>query len=182
MIRTYEIELDETLVNQADEIFNKLGSDIDSAIKMFLTQSVLRKGFPFDVTVPEVEPEDPSENEAGLSSQESIKKDIPVSENKNTVSSVSDEVAARVAANEALVEQLKDEIGENADAVPEFEPGEEEKLAENQKADMTAENSESQENATSEDSDSDEEEEEDETLPENLFDAWESGEEEIGCR
>lgn len=182
MIRTYEIELDETLVNQADEIFNKLGSDIDSAIKMFLTQSVLRKGFPFDVTVPELEPEKSSETVEGNSTEEAIKKDIPVSENKNTVSSVSDEVAARVAANEALVEQLKDEIGENADAVPEFEPGEEEKLAENQKSDVSSENPEPQENETSEGSDSDEDEEEDETLPDNLFDAWESGEEEIGCR
>ena len=55
MVRTYEIDLDDKLVNDASEIFETLGSDIDSAIKIFLTQAILRKGFPFEVAVPQSE-------------------------------------------------------------------------------------------------------------------------------
>lgn len=53
MVKTYEIDLDDKLVNDASEIFETLGSDIDSAIKIFLTQAILRKGFPFEVAVPQ---------------------------------------------------------------------------------------------------------------------------------
>ena len=53
MIKTYDIDLDDTLVDGASKIFENLGTDIDSAIKIFLKQAILRKGFPFDVTIPE---------------------------------------------------------------------------------------------------------------------------------
>ncbi len=55
MVRTYEIDLDDKLVNDASKIFETLGSDIDSAIKIFLTQAILRNGFPFEVAVPQSE-------------------------------------------------------------------------------------------------------------------------------
>lgn len=66
MIRTYEIDLDDRLVEDSGNIFESLGTDIDSAIKIFLTQSILRRGFPFDVTVPPsaVEAEKTDENAA----------------------------------------------------------------------------------------------------------------------
>ncbi len=53
MIKTYEIDLDDKLVNEASEVFEMLGSDIDSAIKIFLTQAILRNGFPFEVALPQ---------------------------------------------------------------------------------------------------------------------------------
>lgn len=69
MIKTYEIDLDDKLVEDSSKIFESLGSDIDSAIKIFLTQAILRKGFPFEVAVPddkteEIKTENMIENEA----------------------------------------------------------------------------------------------------------------------
>ena len=41
--------------SECEKIFNKLGITTSYAITMFLNQVVLRKGFPFDVVLPEKE-------------------------------------------------------------------------------------------------------------------------------
>ncbi len=49
--KTYlEIEVDETALNQAEAIFTQLGTDIETAINVFLRHTVLNRGFPFDLT------------------------------------------------------------------------------------------------------------------------------------
>ena len=215
MIKTYEIDLEDSLVDSAGKVFEMLGSDIDSAITMFLKQSVLRKGFPFEVAVPEIEngklkiensetpdggvkpvaekvasvpekPEDSDDLHGGVSEDE---------ENAFATASappVSPEIAARVAANEALVAQMRNEIGEKA-VTPEFDENEDDgthgdydstvevenvKLKIENSAPDAESSSEVETPATEEDS-----EDEDETTPENLFDAWDVGDEEdVGCK
>ena len=194
MIKTYEIDLDDSLVNSASELFEALGSNIDAAIAIFLKQAILRKGFPFDVTIPE-------ENESGKSKTENDETEVPEEsseyeadcedihegvsdEEECAVASVnsfseaeSPEIAARVAANEALVEQMRNEIGDKA-VTPEFDENEDDGTHGDYDSDVKTEN----ETPSESDSSSDDEDE-DETTPDNLFDAWDVGdEEEIGCR
>lgn len=141
MIKTYDIDLDDELVRSAGEIFENLGTDIDSAIKIFLKQAVLRKGFPFEIVIPE-------ETESGkLKAESSVEKAACESENSSIeeddihggiteeeenaagvavdapVFHVSPEIEARVAANEALVAEMRNEIGEK-EVTPEFDENE----------------------------------------------------------
>lgn len=201
MIKTFEIDLDDALVENASEIFEALGTDIDTAIKMFLTQATLRQGFPFELTIPQE-----SENDSlhdGVSEEEedalAMATETPVE--ASPVPPVSPEIAARVAANEALVAQMREEIGDK-DLTPEFDEGEEEKIqnaecemhndsesASPVEAEVASESdempSEPEKSPVTEPASElvDEDEEEDETTPDNLFDAWDVGEEEdIGCR
>lgn len=183
MIKTYDIDLDDELVEAARNLFASLGSDIDSAIKIFLKQSLLRKGFPFEVALPQ-ESADALPEESSLATETSAPEIAP-------------EVESRVAANEALVAQMRAEIGDK-DITPEFDPGEEEQIeksavkeaaspAESKLAQKTDDSSAGEENVPSPDSgvqaEEASDEDEDETAPENLFDAWNVGEEEdIGCR
>jgi len=238
MVKTYEIDLEDSLVDSASKVFEMLGSDIDAAITMFLKQSILRKGFPFAVAVPEIE-----NGELEIENCEPIGEDVnfveaevaPETENHAesdcddlhggvsedeenafatvSVPPVSPEIAARVAANEALVAQMRNEIGEKA-VTPEFDENEDDGThgdydsnleIENEKIEngkLKIENSGSENDAApetetsslgessaesepvagSENADEDSEDE-DETTPENLFDAWDVGdEEEIGCK
>lgn len=201
MIKTFEIDLDDALVENASEIFEALGTDIDTAIKMFLTQATLRQGFPFEVAIPQK-----SENDSlhdGVSEEEenalAMATETPVE--ASPVPPVSPEIAARVAANEALVAQMREEIGDK-DLTPEFDEGEEEKMQNAEcemhkdsvsespvEAEVASESdempSEPEKSPVTEPASEpvDEDEEEDETTPDNLFDAWDVGEEEdIGCR
>lgn len=201
MIKTFEIDLDDALVENASEIFEALGTDIDTAIKMFLTQATLRQGFPFEVAIPQE-----SENDSlhdGVSEEEedalAMATETPVE--ASPVPPVSPEIAARVAANEALVAQMREEIGDK-DLTPEFDEGEEEKMQNAEceihkdsvsespvEAEVASESdempSEPEKSPVTEPASEpvDEDEEEDETTPDNLFDAWDVGEEEdIGCR
>lgn len=239
MIKTYDIDLDDTLVDGASKIFENLGTDIDSAIKIFLKQAILRKGFPFDVTIPEkVESEaavggmisaesgacaetvdsvaesedssiedDVSEDDVfhgGISEEEEFAAATATAESVATeapVPQVSAEIAARVAANEALVAEMRNEIGEK-EVTPEFDENEDDgtygnyeqagevesgkRKVESEDAPVVTETSGDEEvvnvgePAPSEEDDS---EDEDETTPDNLFDAWDVGdEEEIGCK
>lgn len=210
MIKTFEIDLDDALVENASEIFEALGTDIDTAIKMFLTQATLRQGFPFELTIPqEKEESDSSVTESPLSEIDSLHEGVSEEEENALavagecpeVQSVSPEIAARVAANEALVAQMREEIGDKA-ITPEFDEGEEEKM-QNAECEMhkdsvseslvEAEVASESDEMPSEPEKShvtepvsepvDEDEEEDETTPDNLFDAWDVGEEEeIGCQ
>ena len=46
------ITLDPELKKQAVELYNYLGLDLSTAISLFLSQSVLRGGLPFEIVVP----------------------------------------------------------------------------------------------------------------------------------
>ncbi len=46
-----QIRVDEELKNQANAIFNELGIDLSTAVRMFLKKSVLEGGIPFDIKV-----------------------------------------------------------------------------------------------------------------------------------
>ena len=46
-----QVRVDEELKNQANAIYNELGMDISTAVRMFLKRSVLIGGIPFDMKV-----------------------------------------------------------------------------------------------------------------------------------
>lgn len=46
------IYLDTNIKDQAKEIFNQYGLSLSQAVNIFLTQSVLNRGLPFDVKIP----------------------------------------------------------------------------------------------------------------------------------
>ena len=237
MIKTYDIDLDDELVEKATRLFEELGTDIDTAIKIFLKQAVLRRGFPFEVAVPETEngklkiencepigggvksveaevaPE--TENHAETDCDDlhgGVSEDEENACATASVPPVSAEIAARVAANEALVAQMRNEIGEKA-VTPEFDENEDDGTHGDYDSNLEIENGKLKiENSGSENgvvsvsdaatetetssleessaeteqvagSESADEEDEDETTPENLFDAWDVGDEEdIGCK
>ncbi|MBQ7158518.1 MAG: type II toxin-antitoxin system RelB/DinJ family antitoxin [Treponema sp.] len=168
MIKTYEIDLDDTLVDSASKIFEALGTDVDAAISIFLNQAVLRKGFPFDVVIPEADDADgtieetpaaETQEESAGPVAENLSADDTIEETSDAVPSISPEVAARVAANETLVAQMKDEIGDRI-VTPEFDENEDDGTHGDYDSTPTAEKKES------------EYEDEDEETPENLFAAW----------
>ena len=155
MIKTFDIDLDENLVDEASKVFEELGTDIDAAIKIFLKQAILRKGFPFEVVIPQSEgltseSKDTVTEQISDNEENSEKLDKP--ETKNVVEpnivcstelhggiteeeeaalalaaaspiSSSAGVAEKVAANEAIVAEMRDEIG-NKDVTPEFDENE----------------------------------------------------------
>lgn len=226
MIKTYDIDLDDELVECASDIFDNLGTDIDSAIKIFLKQVVLRKGFPFEIVIPE-------ETESGkLKAESSVEKAACESENSSVeeddihggiteeeenaagvavdapVFHVSPEIEARVAANEALVAEMRNEIGEK-EVTPEFDENEDDGTHGNYEQAGEVENTEAEKGKLKPESeetpvvtkssgdgnvaekaetaadvqessaaDEDDSEDEDETTPENLFDSWDVGDEE----
>lgn len=47
-----EIPVDTSLKDRATEVFDKIGLDIPTAFRMFLTRSVYENGLPFGVTMP----------------------------------------------------------------------------------------------------------------------------------
>lgn len=56
-----QIRMDEDLKNQAAELFESLGMDIPTAIRVFFKRALVEKGLPFDVKVtPSNEIEDPT--------------------------------------------------------------------------------------------------------------------------
>lgn len=46
------IYLDANIKDQAKEIFNQYGLSLSQAVNIFLTQSVLNRGLPFEVKIP----------------------------------------------------------------------------------------------------------------------------------
>ena len=225
MIKTYDIDLDDELVECASDIFDNLGTDIDSAIKIFLKQVVLRKGFPFEIVIPNEDAEfraekleaqtkenisDMTESEiddihGGITEEEENAAGVAVDA---PVFHVSPEIEARVAANEALVAEMRNEIGEK-EVTPEFDENEDDGTHGNYEQAGEVENTEAEngklkpenqetpvvtkssddgnvaENAEtaadvqeSSAADEDDSEDEDETTPDNLFDSWDVGDEE----
>ena len=49
---TIQFRTDEATKTQANAIFNHLGITMSDAINMFLRQSILRGGLPFELTIP----------------------------------------------------------------------------------------------------------------------------------
>ncbi|MGM9937896.1 MAG: type II toxin-antitoxin system RelB/DinJ family antitoxin [Candidatus Ornithomonoglobus sp.] len=47
-----QIRIDENLKAEATALFKQLGLDMSTAVNMFLSQTVLRNGLPFSVSVP----------------------------------------------------------------------------------------------------------------------------------
>ena len=50
-----DVYLNEETKNKAKEIFKKYGVSLSDAINMFLTQSVIEKGLPFEMKIPNEE-------------------------------------------------------------------------------------------------------------------------------
>lgn len=48
-----QVRVDDDLKKQADELFQNLGMDTPTAIRVFLKQSVSRRGMPFPVVEPD---------------------------------------------------------------------------------------------------------------------------------
>ena len=46
-----QVRVDDELKKQATEIFNELGIDLSTAVRMFLKKAVLEKGLPFDAKI-----------------------------------------------------------------------------------------------------------------------------------
>ena len=49
-----QVRVDDDLKNQATAIYNELGIDLSTAIRMFLKRTVLEKGIPFDTKLDDV--------------------------------------------------------------------------------------------------------------------------------
>ncbi|MCD8231717.1 MAG: type II toxin-antitoxin system RelB/DinJ family antitoxin [Clostridiales bacterium] len=48
-----QVRVDESLKREVSEIYEKLGIDLPTAIRMFLARSKMVRGVPFDTTLPE---------------------------------------------------------------------------------------------------------------------------------
>lgn len=238
--KEFTFSLDERLANKATELFEQLGMTLDSAVNIFISQAVLRRGLPFQIVMPEnadaqaepkkAEPEEKQESQENSQADEvqitktetaeteSTEQNQPAAEKNESaqaeepncniqeteqqreeeVSFVTPEIAARVAANEALVAEMRGSL-ESSDCTPEFEENEEAELAKKQgivseaatqsetkpaeeKQESVAEKPEIQaepvlandsETSAEKEEPVDEDEEEDQNLPDNIFDCWE---------
>ncbi|MBQ3671609.1 MAG: type II toxin-antitoxin system RelB/DinJ family antitoxin [Treponema sp.] len=84
-----EISVDESLAENAQNIYKKLGLDLDDAIKLFLNQTLLSNGLPFSLRLSPVE----QTKEPPLiptSAPESASSDQPAPENADTPSEQSE--------------------------------------------------------------------------------------------
>ena len=67
-----QVRLDETLKTEAAQVFESLGIDTSTAIRMFLKRAVMERGIPFSMTLNKVD----AEIESSRISEENKKKDI----------------------------------------------------------------------------------------------------------
>ena len=56
MASTIQVRVDDDLKAKSDELFRELGTDTTTAIRMFLTQAISVKGFPFEIKKATVNP------------------------------------------------------------------------------------------------------------------------------
>ena len=49
MASTIQVRVEDDLKAKSDELFRELGTDTTTAIRMFLTQAIAVKGFPFEI-------------------------------------------------------------------------------------------------------------------------------------
>lgn len=187
MIRTYEIDLDDKLVEDSSKIFESLGTDVDSAIKIFLTQTVLRKGFPFEVAVPKNEEEEiKNENQIEENALESISKKAENDESENKFDeklkaeeTAKTENSENKAENESEPEPSQNEnisdenpSSENLSEIPDSVKIAELKKDLSELSENPAESKNDAESSPSESEQNSNPEDEDETAPENLFEQW----------
>ena len=52
MEKNFEIHIEETTLSAAEEIYSALGLSVQAAVRLFLNQSVLCKGLPFELKLP----------------------------------------------------------------------------------------------------------------------------------
>jgi len=55
MANLLQVRVDNSIRTQAEEIFNNLGLDMSSAVRLFLNRVVLEQGLPFRMTLPQKE-------------------------------------------------------------------------------------------------------------------------------
>ncbi len=55
-----QVRVDEQLRNDAAELYERLGIDLPTAVRMFMKRSVMVNGIPFNMTLPKREDEDDS--------------------------------------------------------------------------------------------------------------------------
>ena len=51
MASTIQVRVEDELKTKSDELFRSLGTDTTSAIRIFLTQSIMNNGFPFEIKI-----------------------------------------------------------------------------------------------------------------------------------
>ena len=56
MASTIQVRVEDDLKAKSDELFRELGTDTTTAIRMFLTQAISVKGFPFEIQKASVNP------------------------------------------------------------------------------------------------------------------------------
>lgn len=95
-----QVRIDNDLKAQAGEVFEQLGIDIPTAIRMFMRRAVLENGIPFSLTLPERE----YKSNIGIRAMHSIGEEAK----KNGTSEMTlDEINAEIAAARAEMEERK---------------------------------------------------------------------------
>ena len=98
-----QVRLEESLKNEAAQIFESLGIDTSTAIRMFLKRAVMDRGIPFSMTLPV----DPSSAERGLHAM----KELSESAAKNGLSDMTlNEVNAEIEASSISRKNRKTDI------------------------------------------------------------------------
>ena len=172
--KKFEFSAQESLVSEANDIFEKLGLNLDTALHIFFNQVVQKKGLPFPVTL-SVCDEKPSEP---------VLEQEPVSEQNPDRA----EIDRRVAENEALVAELKLSCNDDeSEKTPISEPVVASATATSVSSEPQLERQDAEQSSlsvteTEQGEEQAHEEDEDETCPTHMFDSWDTGtEEEIGC-
>lgn len=202
--KKFEFSAQESLVSEANDIFEKLGLNLDTALHIFFNQVVQKKGLPFPVTlsVCDEKPSEPVLDQEPVSEQSSVPVQAVISEpqescEKTDVSESSDvseqnpdraEIDRRVAENEALVAELKLSCNDDeSEKTPISEPVVASATATSVSSEPQLERQDAEQSSlsvteTEQGEEQAHEEDEDETCPTHMFDSWDTGtEEEIGC-
>ncbi|AVM70510.1 type II toxin-antitoxin system antitoxin, RelB/DinJ family [Lachnospiraceae bacterium oral taxon 500] len=86
-----QLRVDDTLKQEAADIYSQLGLDLPTAIRMFLTRSVQVRGIPFSMTLP-------SEDYKALTAVEAAKRISKKAQENGTANMTMDEIDAEIAA------------------------------------------------------------------------------------
>lgn len=84
-----QLRIDEQLKTEATDIYEKLGLDLSTAIRIFLTRSVQEQGIPFDMTLKSTH----YKAEAAVRAMREISKEA---ENNGTADMTLDEINAEI--------------------------------------------------------------------------------------
>ena len=96
MTSLLQVRIDDTLKTKASEVFEKLGIDLPTAVRIFLKRSVIENGIPFSMKLPD-------ENTAAQKAIEALDRIQEFS--KNSLSDISlDEINAEIDAARKVLE------------------------------------------------------------------------------